>query len=106
MHRIFTTAVADVYPAYVNKLERKGRTRDELDEVRIDLEMGLDRISIESVVQRLVAGEPAQQGVCRPDDAEATGCCSVEGRGGNAVLLNVGLGGVVALLVARRRRRR
>ena len=50
--------------------------------------------------------EPAQQGVCRPDDAEATGCCSVEGRGGNAVLLNVGLGGVVALLVARRRRRR
>ena len=33
MHRIFTTSVAAVYPAYVAKLERKGRTRDELDEV-------------------------------------------------------------------------
>lgn len=32
-HRIFTTAVADVYPHYVAKLERKGRTSDELREV-------------------------------------------------------------------------
>lgn len=32
-HRIFTTAVADVYPHYVAKLERKGRTVDELREV-------------------------------------------------------------------------
>ncbi len=32
-HRIFTTAVADVYPHYVDKVERKGRTRAELDEV-------------------------------------------------------------------------
>lgn len=30
MHRIFTTPVADVYPAYVAKLERKGRSEDEL----------------------------------------------------------------------------
>jgi hypothetical protein len=33
MHRIFTTSVAAVYPLYVAKLERKGRTRAELDEV-------------------------------------------------------------------------
>jgi hypothetical protein len=33
MHRIFTTAVADVYPHYVTKAERKGRTKDEVDEV-------------------------------------------------------------------------
>jgi len=33
MHRIFTTSVADVYPHYVTKVERKGRTKDELDEV-------------------------------------------------------------------------
>ena len=33
MHRIFTTSVADVYPNYVTKVERKGRTTDELDEV-------------------------------------------------------------------------
>jgi hypothetical protein len=31
--RIFNVPVASVYPAYVNKLERKGRTQAELDEV-------------------------------------------------------------------------
>ena len=33
MHRIFSTSVASVYPLYVAKAERKGRTRDEVDEV-------------------------------------------------------------------------
>ena len=33
MHRIFTTSVAAVYPNYVAKVERKGRTRAELDQV-------------------------------------------------------------------------
>ena len=33
MHRIFTTSVASVYPHYVTKVERKGRTQAELDEV-------------------------------------------------------------------------
>ncbi len=33
MHRIFTTSVAAVYPHYVTKVERKGRTRAELHEV-------------------------------------------------------------------------
>lgn len=33
MHRIFTTSVAAVYPHYVAKAERKGRTRAEVDEV-------------------------------------------------------------------------
>lgn len=33
VHRIFTTSFASVYPLYVTKVERKGRTRDELDEV-------------------------------------------------------------------------
>jgi len=33
MHRIFTTSVASVYPHYVNKVEKKGRTKAELDEV-------------------------------------------------------------------------
>lgn len=32
-HRIFTTSVADVYPHYVTKVERKGRTKAELDQV-------------------------------------------------------------------------
>jgi hypothetical protein len=33
MSRIFTTSFASVYPLYVTKVERKGRTKDELDEV-------------------------------------------------------------------------
>jgi hypothetical protein len=31
--RIFTTSFASVYPHYVAKVERKGRTSDELDQV-------------------------------------------------------------------------
>jgi hypothetical protein len=33
MSRIFTTTVAAVYPLYVTKVEKKGRTKAELDEV-------------------------------------------------------------------------
>ena len=33
MSRIFRTSVAAVYPLYVTKVERKGRTREELDQV-------------------------------------------------------------------------
>ena len=33
MHRIFTTSFASVYPHYVAKVERKGRSKAELDEV-------------------------------------------------------------------------
>jgi len=33
MSRIFTTSVASVYPHYVAKVEKKGRTNEELDDV-------------------------------------------------------------------------
>ena len=33
MSRIFTTSVASVYPHYVTKVEKKGRSQAELDEV-------------------------------------------------------------------------
>jgi hypothetical protein len=33
MSRIFGVSVASVYPHYVNKVERKGRTKEELDQV-------------------------------------------------------------------------
>ena len=33
MSRIFTSSVASVYPLYVAKVEKKGRSRAELDEV-------------------------------------------------------------------------
>ena len=32
-HRIYTTSVASVYPHYLAKVEKKGRTQDELDAV-------------------------------------------------------------------------
>ncbi|MEA5116618.1 MAG: DUF2200 family protein, partial [Propionicimonas sp.] len=32
-HRIFTTSFASVYPHYLAKAERKGRTKAEVDEV-------------------------------------------------------------------------
>lgn len=33
MHRIYTTSFASVYPLYIAKAERKGRTKAEVDEV-------------------------------------------------------------------------
>ena len=33
VHRIYTTSFASVYPHYVTKVEKKGRTKAELDEV-------------------------------------------------------------------------
>ena len=32
-HRIFTTGFSTVYPLYVQKAERKGRTREEVDRI-------------------------------------------------------------------------
>jgi len=33
MSRIFTTSFSSVYPHYVTKVEKKGRTKDDLDQV-------------------------------------------------------------------------
>ena len=33
MHRIYQVSVASIYPHYVTKVEKKGRTKAELDEV-------------------------------------------------------------------------
>jgi hypothetical protein len=41
MHKIFAMSVASVYPLYLAKVERKGRTKAELDEV-IEWLTGLD----------------------------------------------------------------
>ena len=47
VHRIFTTSVASVYPHYVAKAERKGRTQAEVDEV-IEWLTGFDRAQLEA----------------------------------------------------------
>jgi hypothetical protein len=45
MHRIFTTSVASVYPHYLAKVERKGRTKAELDRV-IEWLTGFDEVAL------------------------------------------------------------
>ena len=51
-HRIFTTSVASVYPHYVAKVERKGRTKAELDKV-IEWLTGFDEAALQ---EQLAAG--------------------------------------------------
>jgi hypothetical protein len=46
VHRIFTTPFASVYPHYVTKVERKQRTKAELDEV-ISWLTGFDQAELE-----------------------------------------------------------
>ena len=46
MSRIFTTSVASVYPHYVTKVEQKGRTKAELDEV-IEWLTGFDEAALD-----------------------------------------------------------
>lgn len=52
MSRIFTTSVASVYPHYVAKVEKKGRTRAELDQV-IEWLTGFDEPAL---AEHLAAG--------------------------------------------------
>lgn len=51
-HRIYALPVASVYPLYLQKVERKGRTQDELDEI-IRWLTGYDEAELE---QHLAAG--------------------------------------------------
>ena len=48
-HRIFTTSFASVYPLYVAKAERKGRTRAEVDEIILWL-TGFSREQMEAQI--------------------------------------------------------
>lgn len=79
MHRIFTTSVASVYPHYVAKVERKGRSKDELDEV-IRWLTGYDEAQVEA---HLADGTTFQdffaQAHLNPDAALITGSvCGVK----------------------------
>src|SRR4029078_2524929 len=47
MSRIFTTSFASVYPHYVTKVERKGRTKAELDQA-IEWLTGVDGAALSS----------------------------------------------------------
>ena len=52
MHRIFTTSFASVYPHYVTKVERKGRSKGEVDQA-IEWLTGYDE---QALTQHLAAG--------------------------------------------------
>lgn len=71
-HRIYDVSVASVYPLYVQKVERKGRDKAELDEVirwltghdQAGLEAVLaDGISLESFFERAPRLNPARDAV-------------------------------------------
>jgi hypothetical protein len=49
-HRVFKTAFASLYPLYVQKAERKGRTKDEVDEVICWL-TGYDRAGLRNRIE-------------------------------------------------------
>ena len=50
-HRIYTTSVARVYPLYVAKAEKKGRTKAEVDQV-ISWLTGYDQQSLETQLKK------------------------------------------------------
>jgi hypothetical protein len=63
-HRLFSMAFASLYPAYVNKAERKGRTKEEVDLVLRWLtgydEAGLQKqIDLKTSVESFFAQAPA-----------------------------------------------
>jgi hypothetical protein len=49
--RIFTVSVASVYPHYVNKVEKKGRTKAELDQV-IEWLTGFDESALNAHLEK------------------------------------------------------
>ncbi|NLT07439.1 MAG: DUF2200 domain-containing protein [Solirubrobacterales bacterium] len=50
-HRIYTTSFASVYPHYVAKAERKGRTKGEVDEI-VRWLTGYDQAGLDAEIER------------------------------------------------------
>jgi len=73
-HRIFASSFASVYPLYVQKAERKGRSRDEVDEVICWL-TGYDRDGLQRQIEKGVDFETflAQAPAPNPQSALITG---------------------------------
>ena len=73
-HRIFTTSFASIYPHYVAKVERKGRGKDELDQV-IGWLTGYDAAGLQRVIEEQVDMETffAQAPAFHPNASLITG---------------------------------
>ena len=50
-HRIFTTAFASVYPHYITKAEKKGRTKEEVDTI-INWLTGFDQTTLQQHIDK------------------------------------------------------
>lgn len=73
MSRVFTTSFASVYPLYLAKVEKKGRTRAELDEV-IRWLTGLDEAQLaEHLAARTTFEELFARANLHPNAALITG---------------------------------
>ena len=73
-HRIYTMAFGSVYPAYVAKAERKGRSKEEVDTI-IRWLTGYDRAGLDAVITGGVDFETffAQAPALNPDRALVKG---------------------------------
>ena len=73
-HRIFGTPFASIYPLYVTKVERKGHSREEVDQV-ITWLTGYDRSGLERVIADEVDFETffAQAPAMNPNASLITG---------------------------------
>jgi hypothetical protein len=73
-HRIFTMPFASVYPAYVNKAERKGRTKEEVDRVICWL-TGYDQGGLQQQIEKRVDFRSffAQAPAIHPNNSKITG---------------------------------
>ena len=73
-HRIFGTPFASIYPLYVTKVERKGHSRDEVDQVIAWL-TGYDQSGLERVIADEVDFETffAQAPAMNPNASLITG---------------------------------
>lgn len=69
-HRIFATSFASVYPLYVQKAERKGRTKEEVDQIICWL-TGYDQAGLQQQIERKIDFETffAQAPVIHPSSS-------------------------------------
>jgi hypothetical protein len=70
-HRIYTTSVASVYPHYVAKAEKKGRTKSEVDEIICWL-TGYRQDELESRLERRTDFETFFAEAPRPNPSRAS----------------------------------
>ena len=73
-HRIFTTAFSKVYPLYIQKAERKNRTKDEVDHI-IRWLTGYDQAGLEKQIDQNSDFETffAQAPAIHPDSSRIKG---------------------------------